>query len=180
MTDDSHPAPTVARHESLSEAEAAGIDESALLSLVQAVLAAQGMEAGAAVTVLLGGDALLHELNREHRGVDTPTDVLSFPSEEGEEGEDGEPFPVGDGEGSDLDGPRYLGDIAISVPTARRQAAEAGLDFALELRHLLVHGLLHLLGHDHGTAGEAAAMEAAEEALLGPEVHSGGRRDAHD
>jgi probable rRNA maturation factor len=77
---------------------------------------------------LVTTDARLQALNREFRGLDASTDVLSFPS--------------GDAAGS-------LGDIAISIGHARRQAREHGHDAATEIRVLLLHGLLHLLGHDH-------------------------------
>lgn len=123
------------------------------------------MRAGAAVTVLLATDERLRALNRDHRGLDEPTDVLSFPAEEGDA------FPTPPGE------PRYLGDIAVSLAAIERQARTAGLDPALELAHVVVHGLLHLLGHDHETPEDDAAMRAREEALLGPAIHAG---RAHD
>ena len=115
-------------------------------------------------SIVLAGDAWLHELNLEHRDVDAPTDVLSFGAEEGEA------FPGA----PDLEESRYLGDIAISVETARRQAAEAGLTLAEELGHLAVHGLFHILGYDHETPEDDAAMRAKEEALLGPRIHASG------
>lgn len=92
--------------------------------------------------VLFGGDRRLADLNQRFRGKQGPTDVLSFPGEE-------------DG----LAG-GHLGDIAISVPTARRQAERAGHDLARELRVLLLHGVLHCLGHDHETdKGEMERLE---------------------
>jgi probable rRNA maturation factor len=86
--------------------------------------------------VLLGGDRLLRRLNREFRGVDRPTDVLSFPDE-----------------GRDPDGYRRLGDIAISVETAAQQAGASGWTLAEVLDRLVVHGVLHLLGYDHERDG---------------------------
>ena len=83
------------------------------------------------------GDRAMRLANRQFRGKDKSTDVLSFPGEEG-----------------------YLGDILISVPTARRQAAAAGHGVDRELKTLLLHGILHCLGHDHETdEGEMEMLE---------------------
>jgi len=95
-------------------------------------------------------DETIHPLNRDWRGKDKPTDVLSFSQVEG-------PM-MGD--------PNVLGDVIISVPTARRQAAERGHSLAVELRVLVVHGLCHLLGYDHEEDEEAEVMEALERRLL--------------
>jgi probable rRNA maturation factor len=86
----------------------------------------------------------MRRLNRDFRGKDASTDVLSFPGSVGGEG-------------------RHLGDVAIAVPTARRQAAAAGHDTERELRLLLLHGVLHCLGHDHETDG--GEMERLERRL---------------
>ena len=141
----------------VAEASAEGI-----AALLARVLADEDVEDGAGLSIEIADDGLLHELNREHRGVDAPTDVLSFAAEEGEA------FPAAPGE------PRYLGDIAVSVETVRRNAAEVGLSTADEIDHVLVHGLLHLLGHDHETDEDEAAMRAREEAYLGPRIHAAG------
>jgi probable rRNA maturation factor len=88
------------------------------------------------------GDRAMRLTNRQFRGKDKTTDVLSFPGDE-----------AGDGVG-------YLGDILISVPTARRQAAAAGHGVERELKTLLLHGILHCLGHDHETdQGEMERLE---------------------
>jgi probable rRNA maturation factor len=85
-------------------------------------------------TIVIGDDAQLHELNRQFLGVDAPTDVLSFPADD-----------------TDPDsGERYIGDILISYPRAAAQAASAGHAIQDELQLLVVHGVLHLLGYDHG------------------------------
>jgi probable rRNA maturation factor len=94
------------------------------------------------VSVLLTGDAEIQRLNREFRGKDKPTDVLSF--------------PAGDG----FRRVRVAGDLAISVETAAREAAQRGHALELELRVLLLHGVLHLAGFDHETdSGEMARKE---------------------
>lgn len=104
----------------------------------------------ASLTVLLADDAHIQQLNRDYRQQDKPTDVLSFPA--------GKPAP-GETE-------PYLGDIAIAIPTARRQAAASGHALSEELQLLVVHGVLHLLGHDHATPEEKAEMWAAQTAVL--------------
>jgi probable rRNA maturation factor len=85
------------------------------------------------VSVLFTGDGEIRSLNRKFRGMNRSTDVLSFP------------WAPSGGKGG------YLGDIAISIPTAKRYAKRAGWPLTEELRFLLLHGLLHLLGHDHET-----------------------------
>lgn len=138
-----------------------------LAALAATVLEGEALGEAVEVTVLLAGPELLRELNREHRDLDEPTDVLSFRASEGEE------FPAAPGE------PRYLGDIAISVATVRENALLAHLAPELELRHVVVHGLLHLLGYDHETPEDDATMRAREEAVLGPEIHAGRGDEAH-
>ncbi len=104
----------------------------------------------ASLTCLLADDAYVQELNRSFRGEDKPTDVLSFPA--------GEAMP-----GTTA---AYLGDIAIAVPYAQRQAAQAGHPLLAEIQLLTVHGVLHLLGFDHATPTEKAQMWAAQTAVL--------------
>jgi probable rRNA maturation factor len=102
------------------------------------------------LTVVLTDDAQLQALNREYLGTDAPTDVLSFPSDQTDP----------------QTGSRYLGDILISVPRAGQQAAGAGHPVEAEVQLLVVHGVLHLLGHDHAEAGEKARMWAAQAEIL--------------
>ncbi len=98
------------------------------------------------LTVALVGDATIRRLNREYAGTDRATDVLSFPAGAGAPGKGGA---------------RPLGDIAIATGVARRQARAAGHSYSHELRVLALHGLLHLLGHDHhGDRGAMARLEA--------------------
>ncbi len=118
-----------------------------LRRLARAALARLGVE-GAEVHVVVTGDATVRELNARFRGVDRPTDVLSFP--------DGARLPGG---------ATLLGEIVISLDTARRQAEELGHDEVRELEELMLHGLLHLLGHDHETDG--GEMDALELELRG-------------
>ncbi|MSQ30685.1 MAG: rRNA maturation RNase YbeY [Dehalococcoidia bacterium] len=146
----------------MSDAFAAEVDAEHVAALLARVLGDEGVEDDSGLSVEVAGDELLRELNREHRGVDAPTDVLSFAAEEGEA------FPVAPGE------PRYLGDIAVSVESVRRNAAEVGLSTSDEIDHVLVHGLLHLLGYDHETDEDEAAMRAREEGFLGAQIHASG------
>lgn len=99
----------------------------------------------------------IHEINREYRGIDRPTDVISFALEEQTEEEM-------DIVGNDL--PRVLGDIIISIPKAKEQAEEYGHSFIRELGFLAVHGFLHLLGYDHGTNEEEREMFHKQEEIL--------------
>ena len=106
-------------------------------------------------------DRRMRRLNRDFRGIDRTTDVLSFPG--------------GDDEvrgGHEQSGDRYLGDVAVSVPAARRQAIERGLAVSAEIRTLLLHGVLHCLGYDHETDG--GEMAALEQRLSGVWVTSDG------
>ena len=106
--------------------------------------------ASADMTIVLTDNAQLHELNREYLGVDAPTDVLSFPAAE-EDPETGTP---------------YLGDILISIPRAKQQAEAAGHSVEDEVQLLVVHGTLHLLGHDHAEAAEKARMWKAQAEVM--------------
>lgn len=105
------------------------------------------------LAVLLTDDVAVRALNRTFRGKDAPTDVLSFPA-----------GPRPRGVPPDCSWP--LGDIAIALETAARDAAAAGKPLAEHLAHLVVHGTLHLLGHDHEEPCAAAAMESLERRIL--------------
>jgi probable rRNA maturation factor len=115
-----------------------------------AILAALGLD-GAELSVVLCDDATIWPLNRDWRGKDRPTDVLAFAQREGVA------VPGGD---------QVLGDVVISVETARRQAAERGHSVGREVRVLLVHGICHLVGYDHEDDADAEVMEAKERELL--------------
>jgi probable rRNA maturation factor len=114
-----------------------------------------GIEPYTEVSVVLADDEYIHQLNRQYRGKDCPTDVLSFALNEGEEPEV-------------IDGPKevLLGDIIISLETATRQAEEYGHSLERELSYLTVHGILHLLGYDHMTEDEKKEMRQEEEHIL--------------
>lgn len=135
---------------------AAGLDPALAERAVAAVLRAEATPAPAEVGLLLADDARLRQLNLAYRGLDEPTDVLSF-------ADDGPDTPfVGQ-----PDAPRYLGDIAISLDRVLAQAAEYGHGPARELAYLAAHGALHLLGYDHERGpDEAAAMRAREETAM--------------
>lgn len=130
----------------------------ALLPLALGRLAARGIApARCEVSVTLVNDAAIQALNRDYRGVDAPTDVLSFSQLEGTG-----PAP----HGLPAEYPVPLGDIVVSVPRVRAQALDYGHGEERELGFLLVHGLLHLLGYDHEAPEDARAMRALEEDVL--------------
>jgi probable rRNA maturation factor len=106
---------------------------------------AAGLKGESALTLLLASDQRLRELNRDFRGRDKPTNVLSFPANQG-----------------DL----YRGDIAIAYGVARREAEAAGKTFTDHVSHLVVHGVLHLAGYDHETSRDARIMEPLEVKIL--------------
>lgn len=110
-------------------------------------------QADCEVSVTVVDDEQIAELNRQYRGVEGPTDVLSFSLREG-------PPVAGD--------PEALGDVVISAERAQEQAAEYGHSLARELCFLAVHGTLHLLGYDHATREEEERMMARTEAVLQP------------
>lgn len=105
----------------------------------------------AELAVRLTDDAELKALNRQYRGKDRPTNVLSFP---------GDPEDALPGE------PVLLGDLALAYGTVAREASEQGKSLADHLAHLIVHGTLHVLGYDHETEEQAAEMEALEVRIL--------------
>jgi probable rRNA maturation factor len=119
-----------------------------------AILAAIGetgvaLAANVEISVLFCDDGFIRDLNRKWRGIDQPANVLSFPA------------------GGDAAFAPLLGDIVIAFETASKEASEAGRPLRDHVAHLLVHGFLHLIGHDHIGAAEAETMEALEGAILG-------------
>ena len=124
--------------------------------------AAELEEVSGEVVITLVDDARIHEINREYRGVDRPTDVISFAMNESGEGEP-EIF-VAEDEVDEF--PNALGDIIISIPRTKEQAEEYGHSFERELGFLTVHGFLHLLGYDHGSPEEEKEMFGRQEEIL--------------
>jgi probable rRNA maturation factor len=119
--------------------------------------AAETVDAGvgeAELAVMLTDDAGIRTLNSNWRGIDKPTNVLSFPALQ----------PTGRG-GPD-DAPRMLGDIAIAYETTRKEADDEQKPFDHHLSHLAVHGFLHLIGYDHEKDADAEAMESLEQEIL--------------
>jgi probable rRNA maturation factor len=114
-----------------------------------ATLADQEYDPPVSITILLTSDEHVQTLNRDYLGFDMPTDVLSFPA--------GEPI---NGALS------YLGDVAISVPAAERQAETGGHSIGAELQLLTVHAVLHLLGYDHAEDAEKSEMWMAQARIL--------------
>ena len=117
----------------------------------QAMLSAMSLP-DAELSILLCDDSTIAKLNAEYRDKAGPTDVLAFPLQEG-------PSPPSVGA-------QALGDVVISVPTARRQAKKAKRTIVDEVTFLLAHGLLHLLGYDHDTAAKARIMTDKTQALV--------------
>jgi probable rRNA maturation factor len=138
----------------VDEPFAAEVDAADLAEIITVALVSEG-RADAEVTLVVADDETVAALNQQYRGVEGPTDVLSFPAQE--------PTP---GFVSALEVDAYLGDIIIALPFTRRQAAELGRPLAAELRLLAVHGVLHLLGYDHAEPDEEAAMWARQDAIL--------------
>ncbi len=115
----------------------------------QATLDQQRLKRHVELSIVITGNAQLRSLNRTFRDVDAPTDVLSFATDE-------QPRPD----------TIYLGDVIISYPKAREQAQAGGHPIEAELQLLVVHGVLHLLGHDHYTEAEKNVMWKAQAAVL--------------
>jgi probable rRNA maturation factor len=132
------------------------VDTRALKKTARALLEAVG-EGDAAISLSLVNDREIRELNRKHRGKDAATDVLSFPLYETD--------AAGSVPRDDSAGERLLGDVVISVETARRQADAYDAPIQTEVNRLLIHGILHVLGHDHMERDERAAMETEERRL---------------
>lgn len=131
---------------------------------VNMALDAEGVDVPCIVSVMLTDDEGIHAVNREFRGVDSATDVLSFPMNELTPGA----FDAAMCE-RDMDtGAVLLGDMMISVPRCKAQGEEFGHGYEREIMYLTVHSVLHLLGYDHVDEGEMKrAMRAREKAIMG-------------
>ncbi len=128
-----------------SQVEPASLEQTA-----QAVIQHQRDDLAASLTIVITSNEKVLSLNQQYRGIHAPTDVLSFPA--GYTDPESEQY--------------YLGDIIIAYPTAAQQAEKAGHPVAAELALLVIHGVLHLFGHDHAEPDEKAEMWAAQTALL--------------
>ncbi len=134
-----------------NDVRGSGVDARALKRTMKTLLA-EVDEKDSSISITLVDDAAIQEINRAHRGKDKSTDVLSFPMFDD---------TIEDPEIEE----RLLGDIVISVETARRQATDYDAPLQQEIYRLLIHGLLHVMGHDHMEPEERAAMEAEERRL---------------
>lgn len=110
------------------------------------------LPAAGEISVLLADDATARRLNRDYRGRDAPTNVLSF--------------PIAELHATPEEGPVLLGDVVLAFETVALEAEDRDKPIADHVRHLIVHGVLHLLGFDHAAAAEAEAMERLETAIL--------------
>ena len=128
----------------------AGLDALAQKA-VEAALAGASVKEPGEVALLFTDDSAIAEINAEWRGKDKPTNVLSFPAPD---------MPVPEGEA------QHLGDIVLAHGVIAREAAEQGKTLHDHTAHLIVHGVLHLLGYDHETDAEAEEMERLEAAIL--------------
>jgi probable rRNA maturation factor len=124
----------------------AGAEALAQRAAEAALAVADAADEDVEVSVMLADDPQIRELNRTWRAKDKPTNVLSFPAPEQPGAE----------------GPRHLGDLALAYETLVREAEEESKALADHFAHLIVHGILHLLGHDHEDEAEAETMEALE------------------
>ncbi|NLF00141.1 MAG: rRNA maturation RNase YbeY [Anaerolineales bacterium] len=129
-------------------ADAERLRRAALAALIQ-----QNAD-GSELTLVVTDNNTLRELNTRYRGIDEPTDVLSFPDDTRG------PFVEATGF------PRYLGDVVLSLPLAAQQAEEAGHSLEAELQLLVVHGVLHLLGHDDSAPAARSRMWSAQAEIL--------------
>jgi probable rRNA maturation factor len=143
------------KHQIDIQVEKGAVNTKPLRQAVLATLAQQGIVDACEVVIVMSDDKALQELNRRFRGIDRPTDVLSFSDDTRG------PFAnIASGQ------PYYLGDVVISVERAEAQAQTAEATVLQELQLLVVHGMLHLLGYDHETPQDKAQMWAAQDAVL--------------
>lgn len=137
-------------HIQIEEPYEASVEPELLEKAALAVLQHQAYDLAAELSVVIDSDEKLRQLNRDFLGIDAPTDVLSFPSEEFDPDEQAE----------------YIGDVVISFPRALTQAQAAGHAVVNEIQLLVVHGVLHLLGHDHAETQEKSKMWQAQSEIL--------------
>ncbi len=136
------------------------VDQDRLAAVAERLLQVEEFQYPAEVSIVLTTDEHIHELNRDYRGKDKPTDVLSF-----QQLDESEP-PRLLGGSPDMEEPVVLGDVVVSVETASRQAAERDRTLDDEIALLVAHGMLHLLGYDDETDEGADEMRERERAVL--------------
>ncbi len=153
------------KHEIIVSADVPGVDDglrSFLRRVIRAALDAEGVDVPCEVNVLVTGDRGIHQINLDTRGVDAPTDVLSFPMFDLEPGD-----KPAQSDADPATGLVPLGDMCISLERAKAQAKEYGHANRRELAYLAVHSVLHLLGYDHLDEGDMKArMRGREEDIL--------------
>ena len=153
------------KHKIIISADVPGVDEglrSFLRRVIRTVLDAEGVDVPCEISVLVTNDTGIRRVNVDMRGVDAPTDVLSFPMFELSPGD--KPAPE---DADPATGLAPLGDMCISLERARAQAKEYGHSNRRELAYLAVHSVLHLLGYDHLDEGPMKArMRVREEAVM--------------
>lgn len=131
------------------------VDAARMAAAARVVMHQHGIDPASEITIVVADDETVRKLNSEYRGVDSVTDVLSFPAD-----------PLPPELAGELDDAPYLGDIVVAYPYATAQAAALGHDTADSLTLLIAHGTLHLLGYDHDTPERRAEMWAAQERAL--------------
>lgn len=139
------------RHINIQNEDAYEINEKQLQKAVQAVIDRHDVSSTSGVTIVLTTDEAVQALNKQHRKIDAPTDVLSFPSD---------PLP------EEVAEETYLGDLVIAYPYAISQAKTLAHDVNDSVCLLVIHGTLHLLGYDHDTPENRAEMWAEQSAIL--------------
>lgn len=133
---------------------------------ISQTLKMEGADIPVEVSVLLVDDHQIHQLNRQYRGVDAPTDVLSFPMLEFENGGEDRNLKAVLNAAKHGDQAVVLGDIVLSLERAQQQAMEYGHSFFREVGYLVVHGMLHLLGYDHEQEEQRFEMRRKEESVM--------------
>lgn len=144
---------------SYNEVEKEANEEEIIKSVVEKVLELEGIKHELNIYITLTNNDEIHKINNEYRGVDRPTDVLSFPMYERED------IPsLREDKQNEIE--EILGDIIISIPKIKEQAEEYGHSYERELAYLTTHGMLHLLGYDHMIEEEKKVMREHEDAVL--------------
>lgn len=148
----------------LKRMEGCSLKRGWLRETVLAVLASEKVAGAFEIDCMLTDDPAIRALNRKYRGIDAPTDVLSFALDETGPSNDIFPGPPGT--------PAGMGILVVSYPTAQAQAARRGVAVEEEVRLLLVHGVLHILGYDHGGRDDTLVMRKREKQILGSLVRA--------